>query len=141
MNREAMVQARIMAIYRAAGCTVMNLAQGYRPGGRRHGTTRQSKGLPDLYVFLPRKSIAWWHEVKAPAQLADLDRPAAELKRIYRRRMSPEQALFELRCKQCRVPYVLGGTAEAVAWLEHLGVVQGNIGAGANALSTTRELP
>lgn len=42
-----------------------NLSQGYRPGGKRHGSTRQTPGLPDLYAQHP----AWgplWLEVKRP---------------------------------------------------------------------------
>lgn len=125
MKREAQVQQRVVAIYRAAGASVCNLAQGFRPGGRRHGTTRQTKGLPDLYVFLPRRGLAWWHEVKAPDRfdlgfehMADADRAA-----MYRKKQSPEQALFELRCGECQVPYVLGGALEAHAFLQTIGVI------------------
>lgn len=125
MKPEASVQQRVVAIYRAAGATVCNLAQGYRPGGRRHGTTRQTKGIPDLYVFLPRRELAWWHEVKAPhrldlafEQMADADRAA-----MYRKKQTPEQVLFELLCRECQVAYILGGALEAHAFLQTIGII------------------
>lgn len=120
-----MVQQRVVAIYRAAGASVCNLAQGYRPGGHRHGTTRQTKGLPDLYIFLPRRRLAWWHEVKAPDRfdLAFEHMTVEARAALYRRKQSPEQVLFELRCGECQVPYLLGGALEAHAFLQTIGVI------------------
>lgn len=117
------MQVRVIATYKAAGASVCSLSQGYRPGGRRHATTRQTKGLADLYVFIPRRGIAFWHEVKAPDRVEQLRLPADERMAIYRRKQTAEQSLFELRCVQCGVPYVLGGNDEAIEFLRKLGIV------------------
>lgn len=100
------VQQRVKAVYRAAGCYVANLSQGYRPGGRRHGTTRQTRGLPDLWVMCDRRRAAWWHEVKRPGG-----------------KQTPEQIHFQLLTLSCGIPYVLGGVPEAIAQLRSLGLV------------------
>lgn len=126
MKPEAMVQQRVVAILRAAGCIVYNLSQGYRPGGKRHGTTRQSKGLADLWVFVPRRQLGFWFETKAPDDWADLELPAADRERIYRKKQTTEQAAFEGYCRLSNVPYVLGGAAEAEAWLVAAGVNTGS---------------
>lgn len=122
-NFEERVQRRVVAIYKGAGASICSLSQGYRPGGKRHGTTRQTKGLGDLYGFLPRKALAFWHETKAPNKLADLALPAEQRAAIYRKKQSPEQILFQLRCAECRVPYILGGAEEAWDFLRSLGIV------------------
>lgn len=114
--READVQHGVVDFYQTAGGVVCDLSQGFRPGGRRHGTTRQTKGLGDLYVFFPYLGFALWHETKAS------DRPPDDPKRqeSLREKQSDEQRWFEDQCRACRVPYVLGGVAEAVAALEQL---------------------
>lgn len=123
MKPEAAVQQRVRLIYEGAGGVVKNLAQGYRPGGRRHATTRQAKGIADLLVFLPRRNVALWHEVKALETAQQLALPDAEREALYRKRQTPEQRAFEELCNQCLVPYILGGTAEAVRFLDGLGLV------------------
>ena len=55
--RERDVQRDVVAFYRKLGCFVYVLSQG-RP-------TRQTPGLPDLYV--QTHTSAWWHESKTPA--------------------------------------------------------------------------
>ena len=120
---EARVQTRVVATYKAAGASICTLSQGYRPGGRGHGTTRQTKGLADIYGFLPRKGLSFWHEVKAPNRPEQLNLPPEERLILYRKKQSPEQHLFELRCAECNVPYILGGVAEAEEFLHKLGIV------------------
>jgi len=120
--READVQRDVKAAYEACGCVVANFSQGYRPGGRRHGTTRQTKGIPDLYVFPPLRrdqAVAaqaghpvlylapWWHETKRPGGEQTL-----------------EQTEWQRRCQQRGVAYVLGGVAAAVVHLRAIGVVR-----------------
>lgn len=108
---EREVQRRVVALYKSAGCTVYSLSQGYRPGGAGHGTTRQTKGLPDLYVFPPshhavRGVSPWWHEVKRPGG-----------------KQTPEQREFEDLCfNTLAVDYVLGGYREALAYLIRQGL-------------------
>ncbi len=62
--REDAVQRAVRTLYEAYGGEWYNLSQGYRPGGKRHATTRQSKGLPDLWVFFPAVGFRLWHETK-----------------------------------------------------------------------------
>jgi hypothetical protein len=67
--REKDVKRGVVKFLRDIGCHVYNLDQGYRPGGRRHATTRQTKGLPDLFAVWPRSpggSLVFWIEVKRP---------------------------------------------------------------------------
>jgi hypothetical protein len=96
---EREVQRRVVALYRTVGCAVYSLSQGYRPGGPRHATTRQSKGLPDLYVF-PPTGAPWWHETKRAGG-----------------KQSPEQVGFQVRCDVGVTDYILGGTKEALLQL------------------------
>jgi len=96
---EKEVQRRVVALYKSAGCFVYVLSQGYR---HERGGTRQTKGLPDLYVFPPGCSLAlpWWHEVKRPGG-----------------KPSPEQVEFNARCEARGVYCLIGGYRQA---LEHL---------------------
>lgn len=101
---EREVKSRVIAIFRAFGGRVFNLDQGFRPGGPRHGTTRQTKGLPDLYVMFPARRQAAWFEVKRPGGTR-----------------SPEQETFADLCEACGLPYNWGGAEEAYALLRRLG--------------------
>ncbi|WP_425155502.1 VRR-NUC domain-containing protein [Candidatus Palauibacter sp.] len=65
-DRERDVQRRIVALARTLGFFVSDLSQGYRPGGRRHSTTRQTPGVPDLYLAHPERRFRIWVEVKGP---------------------------------------------------------------------------
>ena len=62
--KEDAVQRAVRILYESYGGQWYNLSQGFRPGGARHGTTRQSKGLPDLWVFFPASGFKLWHETK-----------------------------------------------------------------------------
>lgn len=56
-SRESDVQKAIKRILEVSKFTVIDTSQGFRPGGKRHGTTRITLGTPDLYCFrhsLPR---------------------------------------------------------------------------------------
>ena len=101
---EKVVQAHVRGLYKQLGGIVFDLSQGYRPGGRRHGTTRQTKGLADLFVFFPDRNFAFWHEVKKPGG-----------------EQSDEQRRFQELCGRCGIGYVLGGVDEAIAALNTLG--------------------
>lgn len=97
--REKVVQRKIMALYRAAGCHVYNLSQSR--------ATNQTPGLPDLWVTYG-KQVAWWHEVKAPTKRAT---------------QSPPQRVFQEECEGARVTYLLGGYHVAEEWLLFLGLM------------------
>lgn len=118
---EAQVQERVKAVYRAVGCVVASFSQGWRPGGKRHATTRQTKGIPDLYVFPPVRYrepfdgcrvpvtplAPFWHETKRPGG-----------------KQSPEQLAWQRECEARGVGYVLGGVDEALAYLRLIGLVR-----------------
>lgn len=55
---EKEIQAQVMKLYRAFGCVVYNLSQAR--------ASKQSPGLPDLYVVHRGIHQAWWHETKTP---------------------------------------------------------------------------
>ena len=64
---ERSVQKKIIEFARIAGLRLLcNSAQGYRPGGRRHGTTRITPGFPDLLFGHPGKKLLLFVEVKGP---------------------------------------------------------------------------
>lgn len=107
VQTERQVQERVKATYKAVGCLVANFSQGWRPGGKRHATTRQTKGIPDLYVFPPvGRGHPFWHETKRPGG-----------------KQSPEQVQWQFECAKRDVGYVLGGVDEALAYLRRLGLV------------------
>jgi hypothetical protein len=57
-QRESEVQKAIKGLLHSWRFRVTDTSQGYRPGGGRHGTTRITRGTPDLYVTRP----AWGQE-------------------------------------------------------------------------------
>lgn len=115
------VQTRVTRLLKACGGKVYNLAQGYRPGGNRHGTTRQSKGLPDLFVFFPAWQRAVWFEVKRRNDKWGLDNVEPSVRdKYYRGLQRPEQAAFEALCADTGVWYVLGGVEEARELIDRL---------------------
>lgn len=121
---EREVHYEVKRAYEAVGCFVANLAQGYRPGGKRHATTRQTKGIPDLYIIPPLRFDhavrypdtpygrrygrlqPWWMEVKRPGGKQSLDQKA-----------------FQVMCDERGVGYVLGGVAEALDYMRKIGLI------------------
>ena len=101
---EKHVQKAVADLFSQVGGIVNNLSQGYRPGGRRHGTTRQSKGLGDLYVQFPVKGVALWWETKRQGGT-----------------QTEDQRKFQWRNEACGVPSGCGGVPEAVEMLKRLG--------------------
>jgi hypothetical protein len=101
------VKRAVIDTYRQFGCVAWNLDQGFRPGGGRHGTTRQTKGLADVYVTFPRRRVAWWHEAKRPGGA-----------------QRPEQADFERAVVACGTAYALGGVGAALLALRDVAGLQ-----------------
>lgn len=62
-------------------------------------------GVADLICFFPRLGFHFFHETKVPP-----------------RRQTKEQRAFEQACIDTNVPYVLGGTDEAMEFVIHLGI-------------------
>lgn len=119
-------QRMVVDVYKKAGCEVYDLSQGFRPEkcphchkplskGRRgrHGTTRQTPGLSDLYIMPPigtpnaRNYLPWWHETK----------------RRHVGKQSNDQIVFQERNEARGLEVVVGGQAEAIAQLERRGLV------------------
>ncbi len=86
---EKHVQREITQFFTGLGCRVI------RMGGAPRRTTNAA-GVPDLWVFCPRKRLGFWWEVKA----------------IWGR-PSEAQTSFAESCQVCHVPYGIGGMAEA----------------------------
>lgn len=104
LTSEREIQRAIVQLCRQLGGVVYSLSQGYRPGGRRHATTRQTKGLADLYVIFPAKKRVMWIEVKRPGQ-----------------KPTPEQRRFAELNRLCGVMSVIGGLEELLQSLAALG--------------------
>ncbi len=62
---ETHVQGVSKKLWGRIGAKIYDLSQGYRPGGKRHATTRQTPGIPDLWIFVPNLNVGLWMEVKA----------------------------------------------------------------------------
>ena len=103
---EAQAQEAVRQLFTGVGGVVNNLSQGHRPGGRRHATTRQTKGLGDLWVQFPGRGLALWWETKRPGNEEG---------------QTLEQIQFQRRNEACGVPSGCGGVPEAIAMLRRLG--------------------
>ena len=66
IDTEATVQRKIKHLAAMLGFHISDTSQGYRPGGRRHGTTRITAGFPDLFMMHPDRQIHFFVEVKKP---------------------------------------------------------------------------
>lgn len=92
---EKSIQHWCAQMFKAAGCLVYSLSQAR--------ASKQSPGLPDLYVLVPRRATAFWFETKSA-----------------KGRQSEAQAAFQKACEACGVRYVMGGMDEARAMLTEL---------------------
>jgi len=144
------VQRVVASFYAKVGGRVYDLSQGYRPGPKRHATTRQTPGLGDLWVFFPLLGAIMWHETKV-LHWSDLSKSDRDLLReqdprmkreffdtiLYQRgldllgddrrrfryedKQSPEQKGFEYLCHATgKASYVLGGMTEARVYFESI---------------------
>jgi len=91
LERETDVQRDVRACYERFGCAVYSTSNTRR--------TKNTPGFPDLWVMHLTRG-AWFHETKARDG-----------------RQSPAQKLFEARCQQAGVDYILGGLSAALAHL------------------------
>lgn len=89
----------VIAFYATLGCHVSSTQD------RRPRATRVTPGFPDLFVM--RRALGgWFHELKAPTG-----------------KQSPAQIEFQATCGRCGVPYIVGGVAEAAAYLQQRGLI------------------
>lgn len=103
---EKMVQAQIVDLLRKVGAEVYVLGT-VRPKGDTPGT-RQSKGLPDVYAFLPPRHVTcWvtlWVEVKSEGG-----------------KLRPEQETFRELCLWASHHYIVGGLEDVTLYLQRFG--------------------
>lgn len=90
-------QRWVIDCFKKAGMRVYSLSQ--------PRATMQSEGLPDLWVFCPRKKVGFWWETKAP-----------------KGQMSPAQRVFRDLCLVTDTPHYVGGLEHARRLLEELGL-------------------
>lgn len=107
VESEKATQRRIVQLFTACGGVVYNLSQGYR---KEAGGTRQTPGLPDLYVFFARR-YSWdrclWWEVKRPGG-----------------KRTEQQLRFAAHCAGAGIPYGFGGFDEAMGLMARWGLVR-----------------
>lgn len=92
---ERTVYEAVARVLTLAGCQVYRLAQSQ--------ASRQTAGLPDLWVFGP--AAVAWIEVKRPGG-----------------RLRPEQRVFRERCQARKVEHVVGGLEQVEALLVRWGL-------------------
>ena len=94
---EKSVQRDVILFFEGLGCRVYRLSQAR--------ATRQTPGLPDLWIFCPRKQTGFWFEVKD-----DCGRPSAE------------QVTFGESCMACGIGHAMGGMGAARVLARSLGL-------------------
>lgn len=93
---EKQTERGIITALKTLGCSVYSLAQ--------PRATKQTAGLPDLYIFHPIANRATWCEVKAPGKESNL---------------SPAQETFRQECERTGTEHhVWSSSREAVEWWE-----------------------
>jgi hypothetical protein len=98
---EKAIQLDVMKVYKGFSCKVYNLSQ--------PRATKQTPGLPDLYVRPPRriKYRSFWHETKTPSGV-----------------QSDDQLQFQMDCVAEGTDYVLGGVLAAEEQCIKLGLAE-----------------
>lgn len=91
-------QHRIRKLFESCGFTTYNLSQAR--------ASKQTPGLPDLWLVNPETGDALWWECKAA-------KPNGKPKPLR-----PEQSRFRDECHACLVHHGWGTLTEAMAWLE-----------------------
>lgn len=104
---EAQVQEDCKRLVMATGGSVLcDSSQGYRPGGKRHGSTRITVGFPDLMIGYPtkgdRSAFVAMVEVKGPDG-----------------KVSPQQVAWHVSARACGLAvWVVHSVHELAAFLE-----------------------
>src|SRR6266576_2226392 len=88
LTLEREIQAEVIEVYKNLGCDVVVFTQ----YGRLGSGTRQTPGIADLKVYVVRKRLTWWHEIKTPSG-----------------KQSLLQRAFQVMVEHCGETYVLGG--------------------------------
>ena len=93
---EKIVQLDVKRLYRQFGGVVYDFSQ--------PRASMQTPGIADLLVCFPNRECAFWQEVKTEKGQQTL-----------------AQEQFQALMEQCGIPYVLGGTTEALEQLKAIG--------------------
>lgn len=97
---ETRVQSDVVKLFRVLGCDVYSLSQAR--------ASKQTPGLPDLWVVCRRAGLAWWWETK----------------RTSSGRHSVEQLEFAERCVITETPYGTGDRRAAEDYMIGLGLAE-----------------
>lgn len=100
---EKAVEAWVIDLFRKCGLLVWKTSQ--------PRATMITEGLPDLWVFCPRRSLAFWWEAKSPR---NMKRPNNGL--------TAAQLRFRDLCRQTNAGWYVGGLEEARELLNSLGI-------------------
>jgi hypothetical protein len=93
-------ELRIDRLYKALCLKVVRFSQPRR--------TMQTEGIPDRKVYVERKGLTYWHEVKRPVG----------------GKQSEAQKKFQEMAERCGETYVLGGYNAAYDHLVAIGVIR-----------------
>jgi hypothetical protein len=99
--RESEEKKAAMALLDGVGATVYHFSD--------NRSSRNTPGVPDAWVFITRPGrLGWafWWEAKGTEG-----------------EQSEEQKAFQVLCRACSVPYVLGGAEAVHEHLERIGVL------------------
>lgn len=110
---EKIVHRHVMDLFKRLGTTVYSTSQ-YR-------ASHVAVGFPDLWCMHPRLAKAWFFEVKKYRQAGyNPMKPETWVPEPLR----PEQAAFRDQCLATGILHAWGGTNEAIAFAEQIGLVQ-----------------
>lgn len=133
---EELTERDVRNLFSTTGGRVYKLSQGWRGhfvDGTRiddRGGTRQTKGIPDLEVWYPERQLVLKFEVKTASGLRTHNRmlalapPDVKKSQVRDWRRAQAQHQYAQLCKQCRIPYSMGGVAEATLLLQSLGILE-----------------
>lgn len=103
--RESQVSREVQRFLKMIGGEVYTLEQGYR---KERGGTRQTPGLPDLFVMFPADKVWTWAELKGP-----------------KGKLTVAQSGFRMACMEAGIPHeVWRDVRDAWAWAVENGLVE-----------------
>lgn len=96
----------IRQLYEMAGCRVVSFSQ--------PRASKQTEGIPDLRVYMPRLGVSWWHEVKRQSGGEYYARSHGQ---------TPAQQAFQELAESCGEEVLVGARDVAEAKLRALGLL------------------
>lgn len=102
---EARISREVQKFLKMIGGEVYSLEQGYR---KERGGTRQTPGLPDLFVMFPAEQVWTWAELKGP-----------------KGKLTMHQLGFQMSCKEAGIPHeVWRDVRDAWEWARESGLIE-----------------